>query len=78
LTGLSVERSIARMPTAIRAWRDRVAEAVSEGASLDEVDSSLIQPAPLPPDLRDALWLYAWGLSEREEAPVHTLQRLPS
>jgi hypothetical protein len=67
------------MPTAIRAWRERVAEAVNEGASLDEVESSLIEPAPLPADLRDALWLYAWGLSERDEgAPARTLQRLPS
>jgi hypothetical protein len=67
------------MPTAIRAWRERVAEAVSEGASLDEVDASLIAPAPLPPDLRDALWLYAWGLAERghDDATVATLQRLP-
>ena len=65
------------MPTAIRAWQERVAEAVNEGASLNEVESSLIEPAPLSPDLRDALWLYAWGLSERDEAPVATLQRLP-
>ena len=66
------------MPTAIRAWRERVAEAVSEGVPLDEVETSLIEPAPLSTDLRDALWLYAWGLSERDEAaPVATLQRLP-
>ncbi len=54
------------MPTAIRAWRERVARAVGDGASLDEVERSLIDPAPLPGDLRDALWLYAWGLVERE------------
>ncbi len=56
------------MGTAIRAWRERVAQAVGDGASLDEVEEALIEPAPLPPDLRDALWLYAWGLTERDHA----------
>jgi hypothetical protein len=54
------------MGTGIRAWRERVAQAIGDGASLDEVDHELIEPAPLPPDLRDALWLYAWGLTERD------------
>ena len=60
------------MATGIRAWRERVAQAVGDGASLDEVEQSLIEPAPLPTDLRDALWLYAWGLLERdsEDAPA--------
>jgi hypothetical protein len=57
---------IARMAVGIRAWRERVAEAVGDGASLEEVDHELIEPAPLPAELRDALWLYAWGLTERE------------
>ena len=54
------------MSSGIRAWRERVAEAVGDGASLEEVDNQLIEPAPLPTELRDALWLYAWGLTERE------------
>jgi hypothetical protein len=54
------------MPSGIRAWRERVAQAVGDGASLDEVEDELIEPAPLPAELRDALWLYAWGLTERE------------
>jgi hypothetical protein len=54
------------MPLGIRAWRERVAQAVGDGASLDEVEDELIEPAPLPTELRDALWLYAWGLTERE------------
>ena len=54
------------MAVGIRAWRERVAQAVGDGASLDEVDEELIEPAPLPEELRDALWLYAWGLTERE------------
>ncbi len=54
------------MATGIRPWRERVAQAVGDGASLEEVEHALIEPAPLPPDLRDALWLYAWGLLERD------------
>jgi hypothetical protein len=48
----------------IRTWRERVAEAVHDGASLEEVEEGLIRPAPLPVELRDALWLYAWNLEE--------------
>jgi hypothetical protein len=54
------------MAVGIRAWRERVAQAVGDGASLDEVEDELIEPAPLPAEIRDALWLYAWGLTERE------------
>jgi hypothetical protein len=61
---------IGAMPTGIRAWRERVARAVSDGATLEEVEQSVIEPAPLPPDVRDALWLYAWGLLERENEPA--------
>ena len=57
---------IAGMPPGSRFWRDRVAQAVGDGASLDEVEASLIEPAPLPSELRDALWLYAWNLTERD------------
>jgi hypothetical protein len=64
-------------PTAIRTWRQRVAQAVGDGASLEEVDEALIEPAPLPTELRDALWLYAWGLTERDDAPDERFQRAP-
>ena len=53
------------MTSAIRAWQERVARAVDDGDSLEEVEHSVIEPAPLPADARDALWLYAWGLEER-------------
>ena len=65
------------MPSAIRTWRERVAQAVGDGASLNEVDEALIEPAPLPADLRDALWLYAWGLTERDAAPDERFHRTP-
>ena len=70
------------MGMGIRTWRERVAQAVGDGASLEEVDEELIEPAPLPDDMRDALWLYAWGLLERERdetaAPVVAPPSVPS
>ncbi len=47
--------------------REKVAEAVGEGADLHEVEERLIDRAPVDPDVRDALWLYAWGLLERDD-----------
>lgn len=44
--------------------REQVAEAVDHGASLDEVEESLLRPAPVSHEARDALWLYAWNLRE--------------
>ena len=46
--------------------KEQVAQAVGDGADLDEVAESVIYPARLDPEQRDALWLYAWGLLERE------------
>ncbi len=67
------------MGTAIRAWRERVAQAVGDGASLDEVEEALIEPAPLPPELRDALWLYAWGLTEHDnDIKTPNVARIPA
>jgi hypothetical protein len=57
------------MGTGIRIFREQVAEAMHDGASLDDVDQTVIRPAPLSPELRSALWLYAWELSEREGQP---------
>ena len=47
--------------------KEKVAEAVGEGADLHEVEVRVIEGAPVDPDARDALWLYAWGLLERDE-----------
>ncbi len=52
---------------ALTVLRERVAAAVDEGADLHEVEERLIEGAPVAPDDRDALWLYAWGLLERDE-----------
>jgi hypothetical protein len=66
------------MGTGIRTFRQQVAEAMDDGASLDDVDRTVIRPAPLSPELRSALWLYAWGLSERESQPPSAVERLRS
>ena len=47
--------------------REQVAEAVGEGADLHEVESRVIDRAPVERESRDALWLYAWGLLERDD-----------
>jgi hypothetical protein len=65
------------MGSAVGVLRERVADAVTDGASLEEVDAALIEPAPLPADLRDAVWLDAWGLSEQPDTTV-VVQRAPS
>ena len=57
--------------------KEKVAEAVGEGADLHEVEERLIEPAPVDPEARDALWLYAWGLLERDEDDVGRIQRAP-
>ena len=44
--------------------RERVAEAVDDGATLDEVENEVLDDAPVTGDARDALWLYAWNLQE--------------
>ena len=46
------------------AVRERVAEAVDDGATLDEVEEEVLRRAPVSHDARDALWLYAWTLQE--------------
>ena len=47
--------------------QEKVAEAGDGGADLHEVEERLIEPAPVDAESRDALWLYAWGLIERDE-----------
>ena len=66
------------MAPGIRILRDQVAAAVGGGASLDEVDHDVIRAAPVSGELRDALWLYAWGLSERERQPPAAVELLRS
>jgi hypothetical protein len=57
----------------MHALRERVEQAVRSGESLDRIEVEIVDEAPLPADLRDALWLYAWGLVERDGVGDPTL-----
>ena len=57
--------------------KEKVAEAVGEGADLHEVEVRVIEGAPVEPEVRDALWLYAWGLLERDADDAPRFQRTP-
>ena len=49
--------------------QEQVAEAVGEGADLNEVEvAGDRRTRPWTPRSRDALWLYAWGLLERDDS----------
>jgi len=52
---------------ALTMLHEQVAEAVDAGADLHEVEARVIDGAPVEPEARDALWLYAWGLLERDD-----------
>jgi len=49
--------------------RAQVAEAVDDGATLDEVEADVLDDAPVTGEARDALWLYAWNLREQAQRP---------
>lgn len=48
-----------------RAIRELIEERIAAGASLEEIEDELLAGAPMSEELRDALWLYAWGCLER-------------
>jgi len=64
------------MAAGIRVLREQVAEALDDGAPLEAVDRDVIRHAPVSRELRDALWLYAWNLAERERQPPAAVERL--
>ena len=53
----------------LEAVKERVAEAVDDGATLDEVEAEVLERAPVTGEARDALWLYAWNLREQAQRP---------
>ena len=57
--------------------KEKVDEAVGEGADLHEVEVRVIESAPVEPEVRDAAWLYAWGLLERDEDVAPRFHRTP-
>jgi len=43
----------------------RIALAVAAGAELEEIEATIIDPAPVDEDQKAALWLYAEALEQR-------------
>jgi hypothetical protein len=45
--------------------QEHVRTLVRAGVELDVIEREVIERAPLAPDERDALWLFAWALESR-------------
>ncbi len=60
--------------------REQVDEAVGRGADLHELEEHVIEHAPVEPEVRDALWLYAWSRLESDEVRprFHRAPRAPA
>jgi hypothetical protein len=52
--------------------QERVATLMQDGASLNRIETEVIEPSDLDPEQKAALWLYAWsfveGRDQRAEA----------
>ena len=46
----------------------QIALAVDEGQGIDDIEQSIIDPAPIAEDEQSALWLYADALLEQPRA----------
>jgi hypothetical protein len=51
----------------LREARAAIAEAIEDGAEMDELEHGLIGERALSRERRDALWLFAWAHVERRE-----------
>ena len=58
------------MGMGMRTLRDHIDEAIAAGESLDGIQLEILDDAPVSDELRDALWLYAWGLLESDVDPA--------
>ena len=47
--------------------QERVATMTHDGASLDRIETEVIEPSGLDPEQKAALWLYAWSFLEGRE-----------
>lgn len=52
------------MSTLTTDLRDLIGDALAEGATVQDIEYELLDPARLPVDEHDALWLYALARSE--------------
>jgi hypothetical protein len=48
-----------------RSLRSLIERAAAEGIGMDDIEDRLIEPANLPREEHDALWLYALGCREQ-------------
>jgi hypothetical protein len=55
-----------------------IARGIGSGASLTDIEATLIDPAPLDRDHKAALWMYAWSshrpARRRDEALRHIME----
>jgi hypothetical protein len=55
-----------------------ISRSIASGASLAEIETTLINPAPLDSDHKAALWMYAWSAHRparrRDEALRHVME----
>jgi hypothetical protein len=52
-------------------YRQDVARRIADGQHLEQIEVELIDPAELPQDEKDALWLYALGCEPLSRPPGH-------
>lgn len=55
-------------PLPSRYLREAVDAAVRDGDTLDEIEREIVDRAATSADGRSALWLYAWGATERRRS----------
>ena len=60
---------MAGIRTPQRMLREQIESAMADGATLTDVEDEILAGAPAGADSRDALWLFAWGLAERDGDP---------
>lgn len=61
---------MAGIETPQRRLRAQIETALADGASLQDVEVEILDDAPASTDDRDALWLFAWGIAERDGDPI--------
>jgi hypothetical protein len=57
-------------------FQEQIAAMMRCGASLDQVESEVIDPCELSPDQKAALWLYAWSFMEAKDQRDHATRYL--
>jgi hypothetical protein len=55
----------------------QIAQAVRDGTDIDDIQRTIIDPAPIAEDEKSALWLYAQALHERPALHARPGQRQP-